>query len=173
MAKTFQAGDYEAIHENPVWREKANFIIAAYLGEKDGRQQWEQLWAAQLEAHRFRICCIPFFVYDLGLGDEVETDSNFVVERVVKSAGGYPFRVWFGESRDPKIRADVVQQIEDIGGLLEWSSRNLLAINIGSAEKAQMLADCLYAHQCAGNVVYETGRTGDAPADQEDSGDAH
>ncbi|MHB1259988.1 MAG: hypothetical protein ACYCY4_16750 [Thiobacillus sp.] len=36
--KNKQAGDYDAVHVNPVWRDKANFIIAVYLGGERGSQ---------------------------------------------------------------------------------------------------------------------------------------
>lgn len=159
MGKTFQAGDYEAVHENPVWRDKANFIIAAYLGEKDGRSEWEQLWARRLDDRRFYLCCIPFFAYDLALGDEVETDGNYVVQRVVKASGQHTFRVWFGTSSYPGMKSEVVQQAEGLGIQLEWSSDNLLAISANNDEQARQLAEYLYARQNAGDLMYETGRS--------------
>lgn len=159
MGKTFQVGDYEAVHENPVWRDKANFIIAAYLGEKDGRSEWEQLWARRLDDRRFSLCCIPFFAYDLALGDEVATDGNYVVQRVVKASGQCTFRVWFGSSTYPGIKDEVLQQAEGLGIQLEWSSDNLLAISANNDEQAQQLADYLYARQNAGDLMYETGRS--------------
>jgi hypothetical protein len=48
-------------------------MIGAELAEED---RDEQLWARQVGDRRFEICCIPFFVYDMALGDVVETDAN-------------------------------------------------------------------------------------------------
>src|SRR5947209_2116831 len=65
----------EAVHSEPVWRDRSNFIIAAeVLGGGDTRT--EQLWARQVDEHRFEVCCIPFFVYDVALGDVVVTSPK-------------------------------------------------------------------------------------------------
>jgi hypothetical protein len=42
------------------------------------------LWARQVGDRRFEICCIPFFLYDVALGDVVETDENYSLVRVVR-----------------------------------------------------------------------------------------
>lgn len=159
MTKLFRAGDYEATHENPVWRDKANFIIAVYLGEKDGRSEWEQLWARRLDDRRFSICCIPFFAFDLALGDEVETDESYVLTRVVKSSENYTFRVWFGNSKKPEIRKEVEAHCTGLGVPTEWSSANLLAVSAAGAGQAQQVADYLLTQQGQGDLMYETGRT--------------
>ncbi len=97
----YKAGDYEARHTEPVWRSRANFVIAADIASAPDKREWEQLWARKSADTRFEICCIPFFVYDLALGDEVETDGDHVLRRVVKPSGHFTFRVWFGSSTDP------------------------------------------------------------------------
>ena len=52
------------------------------------------------------MCCIPFFVFDLALGDVVATSPRegrkYVVDKVVEPSGRYVFRVWFGESFQPR-----------------------------------------------------------------------
>lgn len=158
MRKTFRRDDYVAIHENPVWRDKSDFIIRAYLEEKDGRNEWEQLWAKQIDDRRFSICCIPFFAYDLALADDVETDGDYVVQSVVKPSGQVTFRAWFGNSAKRGAKDEVLRQLGAIGPLLEWSSANLLAISAVDAVQAQQVADCLHSSQNAGNLIYEIGR---------------
>lgn len=91
----------EAVHQEPVWRDRSNFVIAAAV-PGGGDTETEQLWGRQIDERRFEICCIPFFVYDLALGDVVETDGDYIVERVVEPSGRYVFRVWFGESFHPR-----------------------------------------------------------------------
>lgn len=159
MNKIYKAGDFEAAHENPAWRDKANFIIATYLGEKDGRCEWEQLWAHRLDEKRFAICCIPFFAFDLALGDEVETDESYVLTKIVKCSGNYTFRVWFGNSKDSGIKVEVETHCTELDFTTEWSSPNLLAISVSGAEQAQQLADYLQSQQTRGNLIYETGKT--------------
>ncbi len=159
MNKVFRLGDYVAIHENPVWRDKSDFIIRAYLEENEGRNEWEQLWARRLDDRRFSLCCIPFFVYDLALGDEVETDGNYVVQNVIRPSGQFTFRIWFGDSTKLGIKDEVLRRLESIGVLSEWSSANLLAVSAVDAVQAQEAANYLFVRQNVGDLTYETGRT--------------
>lgn len=159
MSKVFQAGDYVAIHDHPVWRDKSDFIIRAYLEENEGRNEWEQLWVKRLDERRFSLCCIPFFAYDLALGDEVETDGSYVVQGVVKPSGQLTFRIWFGDSTKSEIKGDVSRQLETIGASLESSSANLLAVSAKDSDQAQEVADYLHTRQNDGDLMYETGQT--------------
>jgi hypothetical protein len=144
----------DATHEAPVWRDRADFIIGAPLPE-EGRA--EQLWARRLGDLRFEICCIPFFLYDLALGDVVETNAAHDVVRVVEQSGRFVFRVWFGETSQP--RQAVADELTGLGALLEWSSPNLLAVDAADEAHAQVVADYLAGQEHAGRVMYETGRT--------------
>lgn len=153
------------VHMSPVWRARANFVIRADIEEGDLPRRVEQLWARQLGAIHFEICCIPFFVYDLALGDEVETgaegERRYVIERVVKPSGRYTFRAWFGDTSRPQARDEVIAELRALGSELEWYSNNLLAVDAASEELAQLAADLLYKREQSGDLVYETGRTGD------------
>ncbi|NED97102.1 DUF4265 domain-containing protein [Phytoactinopolyspora alkaliphila] len=87
------------VHPEPTWRDRSDFIISADLSEK-GRS--EQLWARQLADYRFEVCRIPFFMYDVALGDIVETDESYDMTKVIKSSVHSVFRVWFGNSGYPR-----------------------------------------------------------------------
>src|SRR5207237_9725655 len=90
-----ERGDKDEVHSDPVWRERADFIIGAPLPE-EGRA--EQLWARRLgEPLMFEICCIPFFLYDVALGDVLQTDSGLQFSHAVEQCVCFVFRVWFGE----------------------------------------------------------------------------
>jgi hypothetical protein len=147
-----------AVHPEPVWRERANFMISAAL--EKGR--WEQLWARQLGPNRFEICCVPFFAYDLALGDEVETaptkGKQYVVSRIAKPSGRYIFRAWFGETTDALIRDQVVTWLTSSGCLIEWSSDNLLAVDVPTVAGADEVAAYLQKQEDQGLLGYETGR---------------
>jgi hypothetical protein len=146
----------QAVHEEPVWRERSNFIIAATLPDQS-EIATEQLWARQLGNNRFEICCIPFFVYDIALGDLVETTDEHLVTRVVSPSGRYVFRVWFGASFHP--RDEIADALQALGSLVEWSSRNLLAVDAIDEGHAQRVADFLAEKEHAEQLVYETGRS--------------
>jgi hypothetical protein len=149
------------VHQDPAWRDRANFIIHAELPEKDRPKRFEQLWARQLSDDRFEVCCIPFFAFDLALGDVVATASRegrtYVVDRVVEPSGRYVFRVWFGQSFYP--RDEIASGLTALGSLIEWSSRNLLAVDAVDGENAQLVAHFLMEREKAGHLLYETGRS--------------
>ena len=155
----YQAGEYEAAHPAPIWHSRADFVFAAHLGTKDGKNEWEQLWGQKTPApRRLILCCIPFFARDLALGDEVETDADSVFQRVVRRSGQVTFRVWFG-AQDGTARQDLVREIEAFKPLMEWSSENLLALSASDEAAAQKLADHLQAQEEQGVLSYETGRS--------------
>ena len=143
-----------SVHGHPVWRDRSDFIVNAPLAE-EGR--FEQLWVRQVSDYRFELCCIPFFLYDVALGDVVETDIDYRLRRVVEPSGRFVFRVWFGESFHP--RQEIADEMVSLGALVEWSSLNMFAVDAADAEHAQRVADVLFAHEQAGRLVYETGRS--------------
>jgi len=151
-----------AIHACPVWRERANFILMARLtgGKLEGR--FEQLWARQTGPHTFEICCIPFFVYDVNLGDEVEaavdSENRWVIQGITRTSGHFTFRAWFKGATE-LARNGVVKDLNQRGCLLEWHSNNLLGIDATSKSVAQVVANLLAEHEQAGRLQYEAGRT--------------
>ncbi|HEX2912519.1 MAG TPA: DUF4265 domain-containing protein [Chloroflexia bacterium] len=150
------------VHQNPIWRNKANFLIGAKCSDEDTADlEWEQLWCRQVSENRFEICCIPFFVYNLALGDEVTTysylDIPYMLDQVVKPSGHYTFRVWFNDSSDSVIRNKITSEISRLECLIEWSSEHLLAVDAASNEQAQELADYLIQMEQQGYLIHETG----------------
>lgn len=133
-------------------------MIAVALAEESVD---EQLWARQLTDDTFEVCCIPFFVYDIALGDVVQTalsgSRRYMVERVVRRSGRFVFRAWFGGSCHP--RDEIAEELKRRGALLEWSSVNLLAVDAEDESHAQTIADFLQERQDLGQVLYETGRS--------------
>lgn len=145
-------------HSEAVWRERADFIIQAKLPE-EGR--FEQLWARQLAPDEFELCCIPFFLYDVSLGDVVATDPRaerrYVLNRVVRRSGRSVLRAFFDRA-SYRYRDLVSQQIADVGGLMEWSSPSLLAIDGRDDALATSIEALLREAHSAGQLIYERGR---------------
>lgn len=148
----------EATHREPVWRERSDFIIGIPIDPGNTDVITEQLWARKVSESTFEICCIPFFAYDISLGDVVEVDASFEVKRVVERSGRYVFRVHVKDSIS-SVAADVVRSIEAQGGLVEWSSPRLFAVDADNSIKAQEIASLLQQMEEQGLLVYETGRT--------------
>lgn len=158
MSKKFHPDDYVAVHENPVWKDHSDFIIRVFLEEQEDHNDWEQLWAKKIEKYRFMICCIPFFAYNLSLGDEVVVDSEYNIKKVVLPSGHSTFRVWFGDSKIQGISVKVSDELSKMNAILEWSSENLLAISAENDEVSALVANYLLKAQEKGELIYETGR---------------
>jgi len=141
-----------------VRRERADFIIDARLPEADS---FEQLWVRQMSDDLFEMCCIPFFLYDIALGDVVRTQVSggrrHVFERVEKASGRYVFRAYFGNSMH--ARDETVERLVELGAVTEWSSPIMLAIDAEDVGHAQRIADFLQARTESGHLIYETGRS--------------
>ena len=146
-------------HLNPIWRDKANFIIGMKCPyEMNGDDDiWEQLWSRRISDFQFEICCIPFFVYDLSLGDEVITNEKFMIDKVIKPSGHYTYRVWFGDSVESDARKLLLDELTKTSSTFEWYSDNLIAIDT-LAENAQFVANFLFEKEKAGLLKYETGK---------------
>lgn len=149
------------VHEQPVWQDRSNFIIHAELVEDAHIRRYEQLFVRQMSDDHFEVCCIPFFIYDIAVGDVVSTapkgDRKYVVEGVAVPSGRYVFRAWFGDTSYPPER--IADELTALGSLVELSSRDLLAIDAVDAEHAQRVADFLAEREQSGLLVYETGRS--------------
>ncbi|HTI76043.1 MAG TPA: DUF4265 domain-containing protein [Mycobacterium sp.] len=146
-------------HAAPIWRDRMNFVFDAAL--PDATNELEQLVGRQVADTEFELCCIPFFLYNVSLGDIVATNEDYLFERVVRPSGRFTFRVWFGKDSGaknaPKDRVAAELELE-LGALLEWHGSSLLAVDAENGEVAQKVADYLQARETAGELTYETGR---------------
>ena len=147
-------------HLDPVWRDKADYILRVRIpGSFSGfTSLWEQLWARKISDDLYEICCIPFFLYDVSLGDHVKTDRDDCITEVVERSGHYTFRVWFGDSKDLTICPNVLQAAHEMGCLLEFYNPNLLGIDASTLEMAEHISGYLLEKQQSGLLVYETGQ---------------
>ncbi|MBI3731224.1 MAG: DUF4265 domain-containing protein [Burkholderiales bacterium] len=149
--------DLYGTHQSPVWRTEADFLIMAKVDADGESQKWEQLWAKQIDTHKFVICCIPFFTWDMDLGDEVETTNDYVFTRVLRPSGYKTHRIWFGNSLGTDTE-EVAQTLQNLGAEVEWSSRNLLAVSAASEEiNCNVLKYLLHQHNHQ-RLIYESVR---------------
>lgn len=149
------------VHEAPVWRDRSNFIINADLPPNESSKEYEQLWARRLSEDEFEICCIPFFLYDVALGDVVRTVPRdrwkFILDAVTRPSGRYVFRVWLGQFSGSRL--ELTGALQGFGALLEWSSKNMFAIDTAGEADAQAVSNFLLERQSTQQLLYETGRT--------------
>ena len=94
-------------------------------------------------------------MYELSLGDVVETDGAFQVTRLKRPSSHSTFRVWFGDSRLGSIRQKVEGEMSHSGALTEWSSHNLLALSVPTASDAAEIARRLARYQANEELVFE------------------
>ena len=156
-------GDHKTItHDFPVWREKANFILAAHLDDPDvpKKWKWEQIWARQIQDNVFEICCIPFVTYGLALGDLVGTEPlnerTFVINKVLEKKGHTTYRIWFLDMDKWK---SVTEAVRDLGCSVEirWEKSKLIAIDAPTDEIAKLLNVYVRELEADGVAKYEIG----------------
>jgi hypothetical protein len=147
-------------HLHPVKRDNGDACILATCIPPVGTKYevWEALWCKRKAKDRVEVCCIPFFVYNLSLGDIILVDQNQHMKKVIKESGHYTFRVWFGDSKDENIREDVIKGVTEKGCGFEWSTNNLLAIDTPTLRHAQDIAHFLKEKMDQGSLIYETGK---------------
>jgi hypothetical protein len=147
-------------HHRPVWRHRADFILSARIEDEILREQWrrEQLWGRRVADNVFELCCIPFFVPDLALGDEVETapegDRQYVVRRVIRRSGRRAFQIWF---QDPAARTRLEEDLANMGCLIErrFEGSNLLAVDAADEDLASRVLLLLERAQDRGEIDYQ------------------
>ncbi len=71
-----------ATHDDPVWRERTNYIVRLDLTDDGMPGCFEQMWTRTEEEQRFELCCIPLFTCGLSLGDVVSLASDTGAYRV-------------------------------------------------------------------------------------------
>jgi hypothetical protein len=146
-------------HLDPIDRANANFLIQAPIETDENEvERFEQLWVRKLGDRRFKVCCIPFFVYDLALGDEVGTDDDLIFKEVLVRSGAWTLRVWFGEANlDEENKSKLVEEVDSLGAVSEVSSANLIAFSVPDDETAARVRSRLETEEAAGRLTYETG----------------
>jgi hypothetical protein len=149
------------VHLTPVWRAKADFLIQGLLDDWEAlTHSWEQVWCKKITAEQFEVCCIPFFLYGVSLGDIVQTKPTFGVDYswdcVVVPSGHQTYRVWFGGSNDDdhQIRHKLVDRLLEREVVAEWYGANLLAID-GPPEQALWITALLTEGHEAGDFIFE------------------
>lgn len=122
-----------ATHPNPAKKPVSSFMVRAALeGAGDG-DNFEQLWTKRVGADLFELCCIPFFAYDMALGDVVraEATSGYVVQGVARRSGNGVVRVAIKRREDVN---EMHRKLHDLLGrleyLCEWYAPGYVAVSL-------------------------------------------
>lgn len=152
-------------HSFPIWRDRADFLIHAEV--PDVENTWEQLWCRRVTDVTFEICCVPFFIYDVSLGDIVEctvseaadgTYSEATLQSVVTRSGRGVVRVY---SRQPDVLMSTLQEVQSLPAVVEWSTPRFAAISCEDKETVSTLTGWLADLEVRGLLEYETGQQTD------------
>ncbi len=138
--------DYK-IHHHPVWRDRADAIVNAVIEHDKPGDMQESLWVRKLADDRYEICCIPFFIHDLALGDEVETAldeaGKLLLRTVVGRSGNQTFWLWFNEPYDRELWDKAYERAAGAGCPVEGYHAGLIAFSAASAGQAALVSEAL------------------------------
>jgi hypothetical protein len=128
----------------------------------EGAVKWEGLLARRLGPDRARICAVPFWVYDLNLGDEValidSAEAAPVVTAVVKDAGNCTFRVVAGQPDDDEWWRQLMVELEEFDCWFDVRSAGFLALS-APAEHAEAAVNCLNDREKRRELRFDSGRS--------------
>lgn len=145
-------------HYQPAWRERSDSFVLAPIDAS--RERWEQLWVRKVTESHVEICCIPFFIYSLALGDTIETRRDGRVfhslYHIIDQSEHHTFRILYDKSCNSAVRQDIRYELEQMGCLVEQFTNDYVAID-AEGELAQDVVDLLWNRQRAGVLVYEDG----------------
>ncbi|MBP2478600.1 hypothetical protein JOF53_007472 [Crossiella equi] len=109
----------------------------------------EQLWLRPLNEDEYQVCCLPFRVYGLALGDVVELDeARTFVTRVVRRSGSRVLRLFFPIHLPDEVfhpgRAAVASALEAAGLSAEWSGDRHVAVHVPPEGLTSVLWDTVH-----------------------------
>lgn len=147
-------------HESPLLGAEADLIVLAEVeADDEGVRHMEQLWCKRSGEGSAVMCCVPFFLYGVALGDEVAVEKDrtgrLVVGRVLRRSGRTVFRVIL-HSEEPYAR-EAVQRLERWGAALEWWIDSYVALDLPSSEARARAAEDLDPLEASGLLEYEFG----------------
>jgi Domain of unknown function (DUF4265) len=160
-ASTLRAGEFvvlgDAVDEDcTVW-----FAAEKMSG---GNVRWEGLLARRLATDRARICAVPFWLYDVNLGDEVSIIESVegapVATGVVHDAGNVGFRVFHPAAADLHDDRRWYRLLEDLERFECWfDPRTPRHVALSAPpQHAQAVADYLQQRGDRGDFEWETIR---------------
>lgn len=141
-----------ATHDPPP---QADFLIQADLTPHGMPGRREQLWTRQTGPKTFVLRSLPFFVYGVALDDEVETDDNFSLTRVVRPSGHRVLRVAAQPDSAQDVHDELHRLLEQLGLEHEWHRIGYAAIDVRPGADPRELVDFLDERAEQGDVAYE------------------
>lgn len=118
--------------------------------------EYESVWGARIRGMIYKIDSIPFFTYEVSLGDEIAVlygDSEYRYLESVRISSNSLVRVLcFKETNQAEIRAS----LSSIGCDTEWLGQfRIISVNIPEAVKIDVVRETLDRFEEQGLLEYE------------------
>lgn len=148
-----------ATHTDPVWRERANFIVQVDLqhhGMASGA--YEQLWTRTGDQIAFEVCCLPFFTYGIALGDVIVWNDVDRQAVVTHRSGRRIIRCAFANRVDAATEHEAFHgSVVSTGALVEFHGPGFAAIDINSDESLGAVLAVVGPLHESGRATWEWG----------------
>lgn len=153
---TWRAGQFVVLQE----AERADCTVWVAFDTDGDDASWEGLLATTGDDGKVTVQSVPYFVYDLALGDEVSTvasaEGPLVAVEPTRRSGMLTFRVVFDGGDDRWLQ--LMRDLEPRSCWFDVRSPRFIAIAAPS-EHAQAVADYLHGREQRGELQYEAGQT--------------
>ncbi|MCK2238496.1 MULTISPECIES: DUF4265 domain-containing protein [unclassified Crossiella] len=132
------------VHDDPANRPEQGYAAMVDLAPFGFAGMMEQLWLRPVGDGEYEVCCLPFRVYGLSLGDIVSLDEDGKhVVRLVRASGNRILRIFFPVSVVDSLfqsgRGQVLSVLAESGAVAEWSGDRHVAVHVPVGESAQFL----------------------------------
>jgi hypothetical protein len=144
--------DFIATHTHPAWIERADYIFRCRIESQNGGDEWEQMWGKVIEENTYMVCCIPFFVYGLSLGDIIKLDTNRDFE-IIKKSLNITIRIWTA-NLEPLIKSQMISKALNLCDNAEMHSEILHAFSV-CENRSSALLDFLNQQVKQTEIIYE------------------
>lgn len=144
--------EFIATHVHPAWKGKADYIFRCRIESKNDRDEWEQMWGKVIVEHTYMVCCIPFFIYGLSLGDVVKVNEDGDFEILEKSSQN-TIRIWI-DNAEIATKSDIISKVLNFCDNAEMHSDILFAFSVCNERYAAMIS-LLNEEAMQSGIIYE------------------
>lgn len=145
------------VHESPVRRGDSNYIARVDLAPFGLEGEVEQLWLRKLEDGSFEVCCIPFRVYGIALGDIVFLSvGGTTIVGLVRRSGRRVLRVLLMSTPDiSSLTGEINVEVSRLGLMSEWSGDRHVAIDVPIGADVNILLGLFERSEAASRAFWE------------------
>ena len=143
-------------HKHPIWGSRADSKVI--IEDED----WQEIIPAKKvkgTSFLYEICALPFFAYDLCLGDTVRTDEKGKVLEAVESARRFGFRIFIPSQAPHDTSKNVINELQKHECHIEYNTSEYFGVDVPNELQASHISGILQEAGDKGLLKYETVRT--------------